>query len=594
MDTAPHQEYSNRLEARLAASAAQHRLHIRIGNFRLLIGLLALVIVVLAFMQHAVSGWWLLAPVAGFIILASRHERVLQRKARCDRAAAVYERGVARLEDRWSGAGETGDRFRDDAHPYAADLDLFGKGSLFQLLCTARTQSGEETLARWLLAAAPVDEIRARHEAIGELKPMLDLREDLGVLGETVRSGVHPDALAAWGAEASTERLRGPRIVAALLAALTVAGGMVWAVTGIRIPFFLMVAANAIFLYRWRRWVDAVVARVENAEHDLTLLSAVLERLERERFRTPRLVSARAALDTRGWPASRRIARLNRWIELLDSSDHVLMRIVGPLILWTPQIAFALESWRRESGPLVRGWLSAVGEIEALSALACYAYEHPADPFPGFSAVQPCFEADGLGHPLLPEARFVRNSVSLGDGLRVLVVSGSNMSGKSTLLRTVGVNAVLALAGAPVRARSLRLSPLNLGACIRVVDSLQTGVSRFYAEITRLRQLVDLTGAGPELLFLLDEFLHGTNSHDRRIGAEAIVRGLVDRRAIGLVTTHDLALAHIADELAPRAANVHFEDHLEDGRMTFDFILRPGVVTKSNALELMRSVGLEV
>jgi DNA mismatch repair ATPase MutS len=184
--------------------------------------------------------------------------------------------------------------------------------------------------------------------------------------------------------------------------------------------------------------------------------------------------------------------------------------------------------------------------------------------------------------------------LTLGGELRVLVVSGSNMSGKSTLLRTVGVNAVLAQAGAPVRARKLRLSPLAIGASIRIQDSLQAGASRFYAEITRLRQIMEKTTAPPTVFFLIDEFLHGTNSHDRRIGAEAIVRGLADRGAIGLVTTHDLALAHIADSLAPRGSNVHFQDHLEHGRMRFDYRMRPGVVQKSNAIELMRSVGLEV
>jgi DNA mismatch repair ATPase MutS len=176
----------------------------------------------------------------------------------------------------------------------------------------------------------------------------------------------------------------------------------------------------------------------------------------------------------------------------------------------------------------------------------------------------------------------------------VLIVSGSNMSGKSTLLRTLGTNTVLALAGAPVCARRLRLSPLQVGASIRIQDSLQAGASRFYAEITRLRQIVELTKGSLPVLFLLDEILHGTNSHDRRIGAEGVVRGLVERGATGLVTTHDLALAHIAEVLSPRAANVHFEDHLEDGKMTFDYLLRPGVIQRSNALELMRSVGLEV
>jgi DNA mismatch repair ATPase MutS len=188
----------------------------------------------------------------------------------------------------------------------------------------------------------------------------------------------------------------------------------------------------------------------------------------------------------------------------------------------------------------------------------------------------------------------VRNDVVLGGAQQLFIVSGSNMSGKSTLLRTVGINAVLAQAGAPVRARRLRLSPLRVGVSIRILDSLQEGSSRFYAEITRLRQIVDLAGDDRPLLFLLDEILHGTNSHDRRIGAEAVVRGLVDRGALGLVTTHDLALTRMTEGLGARARNVHFEDHLEDGEIRFDYELREGVVEKSNAIALMRAVGLEV
>jgi DNA mismatch repair ATPase MutS len=294
-------------------------------------------------------------------------------------------------------------------------------------------------------------------------------------------------------------------------------------------------------------------------------------------------------------------------MELLDSRDHVLVRLAEPFVLWTTHLAFAVEAWRRHSGPVVRRWLTATGEIEALCSLASHAFEHPDDPFPEFVgqtlssvnlATEPLLEAEGIGHPLIEESRVVRNDVRIGGaapaGPRVLIVSGSNMSGKSTLLRTLGVNAVLAQAGAPVRARRLRLSPLAVGASIRVTDSLQGGVSRFYAEILRLRQILDETARPGPVLFLIDEFLHGTNSHDRRIGAEALVLGLVERGAIGLVTTHDLALADIAVTLGERAANVHFEDHIEDGRIVFDYAMRPGVVRKSNAIELMRSVGLEI
>jgi DNA mismatch repair ATPase MutS len=322
----------------------------------------------------------------------------------------------------------------------------------------------------------------------------------------------------------------------------------------------------------------------------------VLERLERERFQSPRLAELGDSLISDGAPPSQRIARLARILENLDSRDNVFVRLAGVFLLWTPHWALAVEEWRRHSGAAVRSWLTAVGEIEALCSLASYAYENPGDPYPELMAGPPALEAADIGHPLIPVDRLVRNDVCLGGtaGPRVLVVSGSNMSGKSTLLRTLGVNCVLAQAGAPVRARQFRISPLSVGASIRVIDSLQEGVSRFYAEILRLRQILDLTQNPRPVLFLIDEVLHGTNSHDRRIGAEALVRGLVERGSIGLITTHDLALADITGKLGERAANVHFEDQIENGQIHFDYRMRPGVVRKSNAIELMRQVGLEI
>jgi DNA mismatch repair ATPase MutS len=384
------------------------------------------------------------------------------------------------------------------------------------------------------------------------------------------------------------------RTVAFAIPCLVAVSAVLWGVQGWRDPFFALLAAVAIFIARYRRVVARVVEAVEQPAHDLALLAKVLARLEQERFTSARLAELRAALDVAGQPPSARIAKLNRLIEMLDSRDNPFMKAVGPLMLWTEQLAFAIEAWRKVSGPALRRWLAAVGEVEALCCLAAYAWEHPADVFPEFVSGAACFEGEEMAHPLLDASRVVRNSVRLGCDLRVLIVSGSDMSGKSTLLRTVGINAVLAQAGAPVCARRLRLSRLALGASIRTMDSLQDGTSRFYAEIKRLHQIMELTGGPLAVLFLLDELLHGTNSHDRRIGAEGIVRGLVERGAMGLVTTHDLALAHVAEALAPRAANVHFEDRFENGRMTFDYRLHAGVVEKSNALELMRSVGLEV
>jgi DNA mismatch repair ATPase MutS len=335
------------------------------------------------------------------------------------------------------------------------------------------------------------------------------------------------------------------------------------------------------------------LAGVERVGRDLDLLAELLACLEAQRFTSERLVALQSRVETRDRPPSWQIARLRLLRDLADARRNQLFAPLGAIFAFTTQVALALEAWRARCGPALATWIDAVAELEALASLAAQAFEHPADPFPEIVEAGPRFEAEGLGHPLLLEERCVRNDVALSD-LRLLVVSGSNMSGKSTFLRSVGVNAMLALAGGSVRARRLQISPLAVGASIRLHDSLLEGTSRFYAEITRLKQIVSATGGGLPVLFLLDEILHGTNSHDRRIGAEAVVRGLVERGAIGLVTTHDLALARIAEQLAPRAVNVHFEDHLEDGRVSFDYRLRPGVVTKSNALDLMRAVGLEV
>jgi len=596
----PAAEYRRRLEQRRASVATLARRDLAISNLRLVVAIAAVSMGWLAWGRGLFSGWWLVAPSALFLAIAVLHDRVIRARRRYDRAARFYEHCLERLDHRWSGRGEPGTRFLDEAHPFSADLDLFGSGSLFELICTARTRAGEETLAAWLHAPASPGVVRDRQAAVTELRPMLDLREDLALLGEEVRTGVDPDALASWASgpptlAASVAGLRAIGLVAAALALASVGSLTAWwlGVWG-PAPAAAALLLQTVFGVRLRPRVNRSLAAVDRACRDLSLFSSLLARLERERFASPLLASLRAGLESEGTPPSSRIARLRLLVDLLDARRHQLFTPLSYLLFWSTQFACAIEAWRAVSGPGIPRWLAAVGEMEALCGLAGYAFEHPADPFPELVEERSVFDAAGIGHPLIPSSRCVRNDVTLDGDKRVLLVSGSNMSGKSTLLRAVGTNTVLAMAGAPVRARRLRLSPLAVGASIRINDSLQAGTSRFYAEITRLRRIMDLASGPTPVLFLIDEMLHGTNSHDRRIGAEAVVRGLVDRGALGLVTTHDLALSEICEALAPHAANVHFEDHLEDGRMVFDYVMRPGIVRKSNALELMRAVGLEV
>lgn len=588
------EEYASRLTARRAEHARLDAADARIAGLRLAVFALGLLLAWLVFAQHAVHTGALAVPVIAFLTLVRRHADVIRARHHAARAIAFYERGLARLEDRWQGGGEPGDRFRQSDHLYADDLDLFGTGSLFDLLSVARTRAGEETLAGWLLAPATPDAVAARQTAVRELTPMLDFREGLALAGTDVRAAVHTEALAAWATAPPV--LASPlwQPVAAGITAWAVGALGWWLLGGPGWPVGLAVALVAVCSTAIGKASTAVLHGAGQPVRDLDVLAHALGLIEQTAFTSPRLTTVTTPVTAAGG-AARAIRRLHRLSERHDWQHNIIFAIPAAYLLWGAHLALAIERWRRRHGAQVVAWLAATGELEAMSSLATYAFEHPADAWPSLTGGAPRFEAAHLGHPLLHSATQVANDVSLGgEGARLLVVSGSNMSGKSTLLRAVGINTVLALAGGPVRARSLTLTPLAIGATLRVQDSIQDGRSRFYAEITRLRQLTAIAGEAPTLLFLLDELLHGTNSHDRLAGGAGVLRALVAAGAIGLVTTHDLALTAIVDTLGPSATNVHFEDTFDGGGIRFDYRMRPGPVTRSNALALMRAIGLDV
>jgi len=607
----PGREYQQRHDRAAAAAAHHERWSGRLSLARLGIFLLAFGVAWAAFLHHALHPAWVLLPLATFGALVVLHDRRLQDAARERRRQGWYREGLERLSGAWPGQGLGGEGHRRPEHPYAGDLDLFGAGSLFERLATVRTAAGEATLAGWLQDGASAAEVAARQAAVRELTDRLDLREALALLGEAVRATLDPEALIAWGEAPPRRRRPGLHLAAGGATLLTVGTLVAWlgfgAFGGSPSPFVAALLLHTILLRFTSRAADPVVEALEKPERDLEVLSGLLARIEEETVTSPRLQALQQALETGGASPSRQVARLRSLIELLDARRNQMFAPLAIVTFWSFHLAALVERWRDRCGPQLGSWLRAAGEVETLAALGGYAYENPQDPFPEVrEGDRPHFAARGLAHPLLPLSQGVRNDLVLGVGEgkdsqatpQLLVLSGSNMSGKSTLLRAVGVNTVLAQLGAPVRAESLTLTPLALGASIRINDSLAEGKSRFYAEITRLRQVVELCAGERPVLFLLDELLAGTNSHDRRIGAAAVVRSLLDRGAAGMLTTHDLALAEIAESLAAetpgRAINVHFEDTLEDGALHFDYRLRPGVVQRSNALELMRAVGLEI
>ena len=591
----PALEYAQRLQMRQSVATQLQRKHIWIGNLRIaaFIAILGLSWEAGKTGSHVMMGVLAVITVF-FVFLVVLHRRTLRALNSAKRAAAFYERGLTRIGDRWSGAGPDGAEFRNGEHLYADDLDILGEGSLFQLLCTARTVMGKQKLAGWLLNEAGPDAIQERQAAVEELRAKLDFREALAVAGENDHIDADPEKLGSWASETiSLNRSWWPIYIMLALIGLACLG--YWIATANVIPFATAMMVNFAVIYSRKDRLDRFFKGLEDASAGLGSLSKIVQRIELEKPGAPLLAIIARKLQAEGPSAFEAISKLGTLCDFEESRRNMIVRALDVLVLYSVHLALLLQIWREKHGKSVSEWLTAIGEMEALCSFSAYAFEHPDDYFPEIAAAESglCFEAEELGHPLLPKHSCVRNSVALGGKNQVLLVSGSNMSGKSTLLRAVGINAVMAMAGMPVRAARLRLSPMMIGAAMRVSDSLQKGVSHFYAEISRIRDVVALSENGP-LLFLFDEILQGTNSHDRKVGAEGILTTLIHRGAIGLVTTHDLALTSVAQMFPNNVRNVHFQEKLEAGKLSFDYRLREGVVTTSNGVELMRSVGLQV
>lgn len=535
-----------------------------------------------------------LAIPALAVVVQQRHRYYLQ-FAQLSSVLAYYEKGAARLNRQWN-LLDPGENFIDGEHFYSRDLDLFGNGSLYQLLCSARTQIARHTLANWMKAPADLREIRARQEAVLELRSRRDLPETIAAAGPEKAVDFRPEFLRTWvGSSPFTIPSWAP-ILAFLLPLLVVAAPLFYwagllALQTLFICLIILLCAEAILGIAFRAQSRAIFQSVESLSIELPIIRELLQIMEREEFSSSKLRALTGKLRDRRSPASRTIGRLQKMIWFLKLREIDLLAYPLFCLMWGTQFAMAIERWRRRHGTEMLEWIAALGEFEVLLSIATYSYEHPADPFPELVDDGPLFEAGGLGHPLIAESVCVRNDVQLNSDVRFLIVSGSNMSGKSTFLRAIGVNAVLAFLGAPVCAASVRLSPATIGAAIRVQDSVVDGCSHFLAEMYRLRRMIEAAEYGP-LLFLSDEIMGGTNSHDRRIATEWVIRALMLRGAIGAVTTHDLALTEIAANGLP-GRNVHFADSGEAGNLCFDYKLRPGILTHSNALNIAHMLGID-
>lgn len=582
----------------------------RIGGFR--IAAFAAAVLALVWTATAAAP---LRPVAGaltlvlalvFAALVRWHRRERRMRERYEHARLYHELGALRVARDWAALPIPAAPELPPTHPYAADLNITGRASLLQLLDVVSAAPGRTTLLTWLLAPAPsAEEIAERQRAVRELLAMPELREELGILARMANEReARPASLERFidWCERPPWLLERPALLwaARALAALTVALLVLQAIGIVPWPAWLLSAAlGGAFTRAVRRGVQPAIAATESRATLLRHHAAMLQLFAATPFATPRLARIRAHLEA-GGGAPRQLARLERivaWAEVRYSP--MLHGALQWLVLWDVHVAAALEHWRREAGAHVRDWLTQLGEAEALAAFATLAHDNPTWCVPELvQGGEARVDGSAVAHPLLPAATRVANDVTVGPPGSVLLITGSNMSGKSTLLRAVGTNVVLALAGAPVCAARLRLPRLAVYTSMRVQDSLEAGISLFMAELHRLKQIVDAARTAPPdcpVLYLLDEILHGTNSAERRVAARTVIGHLLRAGAIGAVTTHDLALA--ADgALAAAARPVHFTEHFDETpsgtAMRFDYRLRPGLATSANALALLDLVGL--
>ena len=583
---------------RTKAAAALDRRMASVANVRV-VAFLAAAAFLLLTVFHRLPLWGYVPAIVAALAygaLAFFHGRLLQSEARARAEAAYHQRGEDRLTGAWHAHPVTGPTLEQVAdHPYAADLDVFGHGSLFQLLDEAATAHGEARLAAWLSEPASSDEVRRRQGQVLELASRTGFRRDLAVegrLGGNAR--VSPRAFIAWAeSPPSMDRVRWMRPLAPLVPvvwALIVAAAWADLVPG-EVPWLFLLVPAALLLVARPGIVESFDG-LELGQRGADRLSRALLRLEQEPFDSPELraLAGDPASETAPSAAMRRLARLSSLAEQRRNQLHV---VVNVLTLWDLHVFFRLDDWRRRYGRQVAGWLDRLADVEALACLGGYLHDRPDLAMPEVLESGPRFVAERLAHPLLDAA--VSNDVHLEAAGQMLLVTGSNMSGKSTLLRAVGLNAVLALAGGPVSARRLTLSRLHTWTSMRVQDSLEEGVSFFYAEVRRLKRVLEGAAAHPRAsLVLVDEMLLGTNTRERRLASGEVLRLLLATGCIGAVTTHDLSLAELTRAPGSTLVPVHFQDVLEDGQMRFDYTLRPGVVQSTNALRVLAQAGIPV
>ncbi len=593
----PREAYANRLrevseQVRELSQRDQLFVRIRTGIF-----LGALLLGILCIGESKYISWlWMLVPTVIFLGLLPFHQSCLRKLSLAQAICRFHESRLSRLDRSFGTAVVDGAEFADELHPWTQDLDVFGRGSLFQMLNECRTLPGRRQLASWMTDVCDGETIRVRQARAQGLKQELTLREELACIPDSANWKTAEVFLQQWVQEPAQPISLWVLVWSSLvgMAAIPIIALVMLDMMSLKY-LLLMIVLQTPAVLMTRRQIRQTATQMDNVDTALRQFGQVIEVFEQHHVEEPAVRDLQNRFHSESETAShaiRRLGRLTQWLNnaMRNQFFAPIAWACGLFVLLT----HLLECWRRQHGRDVSDWLETVACLEATVSVAGYSFDHPQDCLPEISDTEPELIAEDLGHPLLKNESCVRNSVQLTKATPLMLVSGSNMSGKSTFLRSIGSSVVLTLCGSVVRASRFRTHPFQLATSMRVSDSLQEGRSLFFSVVRRLKTVVDLAERPRIVLFLLDEILHGTNSHDRRRGAEAVIRSLVAHHALGIVTTHDLALTQIADTMSSQAVNKHFEDTIVDDTMTFDYKLRDGVVERSNAIELMRMLGLDV
>lgn len=598
-DFSPESIYTARIKDCERGLAGLRRIETSLGVLKLFIvaaGLFALFKAGTAY-----SSRWLVMLVGAIILFASAaiiHEMFIRKSRALQLLKDINTDEIRSLKHEFLGV-DAGAGFEDSDHPYAPDIDLFGGRSVFHYINRAATSAGVETLAGWLKSAPrpqDVREIGDRQAAVAEIKGKLDLRQNVQLHGRLIEdSPAKRDGLKGLLAEPPALLPKRALVTVIHLLPLITIGAISLAIAGL--PWLIVPAPVLLQILLNRRMRDKV-ARVygmtSRTAEILTAYSRIIRELEGAEFESPLLKRIREGLRDEYRPASlsiRKLASLAGYFDMRTSEFfHALF---NTLLLWDLHCLYRIERWIQAAAGRVPGWFEAMGSFEALSSLACLGFNHPDWAVPRISETGAFLEAVSLGHFLIPDAERVSNDLRIGGPGSILIITGPNMAGKSTFLKTVGVNMVLALAGGPVCARSFAIRPVRLYSSMKVSDSLDKSLSLFYAELQRLKMVLDAVDREERVFFLLDEILKGTNALDRQKGAIALLRQLAGKSS-GIVATHDLELTKLEQEFPDRIINHHFDGYIEGDKLLFDYRLKKGKCESFNALILMRKIGIDI